>query len=245
MAKYEHKNLENLSEDMVAQLDSMGEAIGFNRWMFDQYSQFVRGKRIWEIGSGVGNMSGFILDADLACLSEYDDGYRKRLASRFGDRPNVKIASVDLNNLDVSFFKGFEFDTIISTNVIEHIEDDHRAIRWITETMTPETHLITLVPAHPFLFSKLDEKIGHFRRYTKETLRELLESSGHQILEMKYFNRVSALGWFLKFKVLQKTDISKKDVETVEKLLPILKLEKYLPLPFGQSLIAISKKTQN
>lgn len=242
MARYKNESMENLSEDMVAQLDSMSEAIGFNRWMFDQYADFVHGKKIWEIGSGVGNMSGFILDVELACLSEYDDVYRKRLTERYGHLANVKITPIDLNQLDVPFFKGFGFDTIISTNVIEHIEDDYRAIRWITETMKSDTHLITLVPAHPALYGKLDKKIGHFRRYTKNSLKKLLEESGHQIIELKYFNRVSAIGWFIKFKLLGKSDISTDDVKTVEKLLPLLKLEKYFPLPFGQSLIAVSKK---
>ncbi len=242
MARYENENMESLAEDMVAQLDSMSEAIGFNRWMFDQYAKYVKGKRIWEIGSGVGNMSGFILDAELACLSEYDDVYRKRLTERYGDLPNVKITPIDLNKLDVPFFKNFGFDTIISTNVIEHIEDDYQALRWITETMKSDTHLITLVPAHPILYGKLDKKIGHFRRYTKASLKKLLEESGHQILELKHFNRVSAIGWFVKFKMLGKSDISSGDVKKVEKLLPLLKLEKYIPLPFGQSLIAVSKK---
>lgn len=242
MAKYNQENLDSLSEDMEAQLDSMSEAVGFNRWMFEQYAAYVNGKRIWEIGSGVGNMSGFILNAELAFLTEYDDGYRKRLTQRYGNLPNVKISPVDLNQLDVPFFKSFGFDTIISTNVIEHIEDDYKAVRGITETMKQDTHLVTLVPAHPILYGNLDKKIGHFRRYTKKSLTQLLEGCGHQLIELKYFNRISAIGWFIKFKVFGRSDISKNDVETVEKILPILKMEKYFPLPFGQSLIAVSKK---
>lgn len=236
------ETVSEFSSNMEVQLDSLSTAIGFNRWMFSQYEDYIRWGNIWEIGSGVGNMSNFLLPAKFACLSEYDDNYRSRLSKRLAHHSNVKIEPVDLNNLDVEHFKKYAFDTIISTNVLEHIENDGKAIRDITSTMHIDSVLITLVPAHPFLYGSLDEKIGHYRRYTKKSLRNILERNGQKVLRIKYFNRLSAIGWLLKFKILKKEDISENDILKVEKLLPILKLEKYFPMPFGQSVIAISRK---
>ncbi|MCO5142624.1 MAG: class I SAM-dependent methyltransferase [Oligoflexia bacterium] len=236
--------LSEISSNMEVQLDSLSSAIGFNRWMFSQYEDYIQWGNIWEIGAGVGNMSEFLLPANFACLSEYDDGYRARLEKKMGHHSNVRVEPVDLNRLDIDHFRKYNFDTIISTNVLEHIENDHKAVRDITNTMKNSTTMITLVPAHPFLYGKLDEKIGHYRRYTKKSLRSLLEKNGQKVLRIKYFNRLSAIGWLLKFKILKKEDISEGDVAKVEKLLPLLKLEKFLPVPFGQSVIAISKKVK-
>jgi hypothetical protein len=75
-----------------------------------------------------------------------------------------------------------------------------------------------------------------------KNLTNLLVAAGQEILEIKYFNRISAIAWFLKFKVLRSKSISEGDVTVVEKILPLLKFEDYFPIPFGQSLIAVSRK---
>lgn len=229
------------TENMAVSLASLNKAPNFNAWMFSQYKDWIRWGNIWEIGSGTGNMSEFLTSAKFLCLSEYDDEFRTELSSRFVGRPKVSVEKVDLNRLDVKHFASYEFDTIISTNVLEHIEDDIAALRAIGQTMKPETVLITLVPAHKFLFGPLDKIVGHYRRYSKKLLREHLEAAGQEVLEMKYFNRVSAIAWFLKFKVFRRQNISENDMGVVEKILPLLKLEEYLPLPFGQSVIALSR----
>jgi len=210
--------------------------------MFSQYRDWIRWGKIWEIGSGTGNMSEFLLGAELACLTEYDDQFRAVLEKRFLGAARVKVEPVDLTKLDIEHFRSYEFDTIISTNVLEHIDDDIAAIRSITATMKPDAILITLVPAHQALYGALDEFVGHFRRYSKKSLTRALEDGGQELLSLRYFNRLSAVGWFLKFRVLRSRKITDGDVEMVERLLPLMKLEKFLPLPFGQSLIGISRK---
>ena len=229
------------SETMDTHLASLNSAVGFNRWMFSQYEPWIQWGKIWEIGSGTGNMSGFLQRAEIACLTEYDPQFRQELMRRFHGKEPFLVEPVDLTRLDIPHFRAYGFDTVISTNVLEHIENDVAAVRGITATMKPGATLITLVPAHPLLYGALDKFVGHYRRYTKASLRAALEAGGQEVVEMKYFNRVSALGWFLKFRVLRSESISEGDVAIVERLLPLMKLEKFLPLPFGQSLIAVSR----
>jgi SAM-dependent methyltransferase len=224
------------------QLEYLTAAVGFNRWMFSQYGGFIRWGNIWEIGSGNGNLSEFLLPAKFALLSEYDDEYRAALERRYAQHKNVRVEPIDLQKFDVEHFRAYNFDTIISTNVIEHIKDDLAALRNITATMGPETALITLVPAHPMLYGTVDECVGHYRRYTRRGLRQTLENAGQKVTSLRYFNRASAIAWFLKFRVFKRKQISESDVGMVERFLPLLKLERFFPLPFGQSLIAVSNK---
>jgi hypothetical protein len=125
---------------------------------------------------------------------------------------------------------------------LEHIEDDLLALKNVFRVMHSNSIFALLVPAHPLLYGELDRQAGHFRRYTKSGLFELLKESGFEVLKMKHFNKVSAFGWFIKGRLMKNPSIGKNDMKMVETLLPILKLEKYFPIPFGQSLIAINKK---
>ena len=63
------------------------------------------------------------------------------------------------------------FDTILYMDVVEHIADDRAELAHAAEHLRPGGHLIVLSPAHQWLFTPFDEAIGHYRRYTRQTLR--------------------------------------------------------------------------
>ena len=222
-------------------LNKFETAPRFNSWMFSQYSDAIRWGKVWELGSRIGNMSSFYLAADFLCLSEYEPKYREELKEKFRAHPNVMVEPLDLENLDIENFRRFNFDTIVSTNVIEHVKNDLGAVRGVTSLMHDESVMITLVPAHPALYSNIDRALGHYRRYTKQSLRFLFEQAGQEVISLKYFNRASVVGWALRG-VLGSHEIKEADVAHVERLVPILKLEKFLPMPFGISLIAVTRK---
>jgi hypothetical protein len=64
------------------------------------------------------------------------------------------------------------FDTILYIDVLEHIEDDRAELRHAAAHLNDGGHVIVLSPAHSFLFTPFDSAIGHFRRYTRESLRQ-------------------------------------------------------------------------
>ena len=64
------------------------------------------------------------------------------------------------------------FDTILYIDVLEHIGDDKLEMTHAMQHLRPGGNLIVLTPALPFLFSPFDRAIGHFRRYTRKSLRE-------------------------------------------------------------------------
>jgi hypothetical protein len=222
-------------------LNKFETAPRFNSWMFSQYGGAIRWGKVWELGSGIGNMSNFYLAADLLCLSEYEPKYCEELKHKFGANRNVVVEPLNLENLDIDRFRKYNFDTIVSTNVIEHVENDHKAVREITTIMHNDSVMITLVPAHPWLYNNIDRGLGHFRRYTKSSLRFLFEQAGQEVISLKYFNRASVFGWALR-SMLGTSEIKESDVSGIERLVPFLKMEKYLPLPFGVSLIAVTRK---
>lgn len=77
-------------------------------------------------------------------------------------------------------------DLIFLMDVIEHIEDD---TGFLVNTMKPlasGSRVLLSVPAMPWLYSEWDQMLGHFRRYTKETLRHAVTTAGARPLEITY-----------------------------------------------------------
>jgi SAM-dependent methyltransferase len=64
-----------------------------------------------------------------------------------------------------------QFDTILYIDVLEHIADDRREMARAAERLAPNGRLIVLSPAHRVLYSAFDQAVGHFRRYSRQSLR--------------------------------------------------------------------------
>ncbi|HEY3323245.1 MAG TPA: class I SAM-dependent methyltransferase [Planctomycetota bacterium] len=72
------------------------------------------------------------------------------------------------------------YDAVIAMDVLEHLDDDKAALRRLSERTKPNGALIVSVPALPELFSHFDEVQGHRRRYTPESLKELIAAADLQ-----------------------------------------------------------------
>ncbi len=70
------------------------------------------------------------------------------------------------------------FDVLVSCEVLEHIEDDEAALRRWVGALKRGAHVLLSVPANPLQLGPSDEWAGHYRRYTRRTLRRLVEGAG-------------------------------------------------------------------
>ncbi|MBU9199849.1 class I SAM-dependent methyltransferase [Burkholderia multivorans] len=80
-------------------------------------------------------------------------------------------------------------DCAYSLNVLEHINDDAKALRQLADRCQPGARLFALVPANESLWTEMDDLVGHRRRYTPETLRATAESAGLFVEETGWFDR--------------------------------------------------------
>jgi SAM-dependent methyltransferase len=95
---------------------------------------------------------------------------------------------------------------VFSLNVFEHIEDDQSAVEQIYQKLVPGGVLLLYVPAFHCLWSSLDDKVCHYRRYTKNTLRMLVRPK-FSIEKLQY---ADSLGFIaaLTFRLLRKESAS-------------------------------------
>ena len=87
-------------------------------------------------------------------------------------------------------FASSSFDLVIASDVLEHIEEDAKAVSEIARVLRSGGAFIFSVPAHPWLFGPHDRALFHHRRYVEEDLRRLMESRGLHIARLSYWNSV-------------------------------------------------------
>lgn len=221
----------------AATLERMAGAPAYNRWMFDRLSRWL-GSRILEVGSGIGNLSQFFADRDRVVLTDTQPAYRAELERRFGDRPGVTVADLSLPDLPDEVLEE-RFDTVVCLNVLEHIEDDVAALDAMRRLLLSNGHLVLLVPALPAIYGSLDRTLGHFRRYTRNILRARCAAAKLELQHLEWFNLAGIPGWWFTGRVLKRTMIPAGPVAVYDKLVPLFRLERLLPIRIGQSLIAI------
>src|SRR5438105_11837765 len=84
----------------AATLERMAAAPRYNRWMFDRLRPWV-GRRVLEIGAGIGNMSAFFADRERVVLTDTESYYLGRLRQRFADRRSEEHTSELQSRVDL------------------------------------------------------------------------------------------------------------------------------------------------
>lgn len=135
--------------------------------------------RILDIGCGTGAMStrlsrwGDVISADFSPVAlSYS---RKRRLN--------KLCAADAMHLP---FKDASFDLIVSLDILEHLPDDHAAMKELYRVLKPGGRLISTVPAYTSLWSGHDEALMHQRRYVAREIKRLVEHEGLHIERLSY-----------------------------------------------------------
>ncbi|HEU0123884.1 MAG TPA: glycosyltransferase [Bryobacteraceae bacterium] len=230
------------AESGMAILDAFAGAPHFNRWMADTISPFV-GKRVLEIGAGMGNLSRqLIAGRKRYVATDLDREHLQRLKNRLAHRPALEVQWMDA--ADSQHFEGLheQMDTVVCLNVVEHIKDDLRALRNIYSALEPGGRAIILVPEGQSIYGTLDQALGHHLRYSETLLRERMTAAGFLVEDLLRFNRMSRPGWWFNGKILQRTEISRVQLKNFDRLVWLWRrIDRFLPWR-PVSLIAIGRK---
>lgn len=164
----------------------------YQRWITELCRPFV-GKRALEIGAGHGAVTRFLsegvtdyvaTDTSPECLTA--------LESRFRGSSHVTVGKLDV----LTDQPDGDFDSIIMINVLEHLWDDAGILDSLSRHLAPGGKLIIYVPALNSLYGPWDDRVGHFRRYSKGQLEHVMRDAGLAVIESRYANLVAIPAWF-------------------------------------------------
>lgn len=224
-------------------LEDLGDMPNYNRWIVDQFRPTLRGHAL-EIGAGLGTISERLLPhVDQLDLVEPSPELARRLTEKFGDDPNLVVSGQTLEDW-ITTVSPQTYDGIVMVNVLEHIEDDFAAARGLYDAMKTGGSLMIFVPALPFLFSELDRIYGHYRRYTKPTLRGCISAAGFKVERLHYFDVAGVFPWWLLNTVMGKTSFHAPSLQIYDKVVvPVTKAcESVVRPPLGKNLLLIARK---
>jgi SAM-dependent methyltransferase len=101
-------------------------------------------------------------------------------------------------------FRDQAFDLVCALDIVEHVDDDQRALAELARVAAPGAAFLLSVPLHPALWTAFDDFVGHRRRYEPQRLRTLLDAQGFAVEQSAVYgmqpesSRLLDLGmWFL------------------------------------------------
>jgi SAM-dependent methyltransferase len=121
------------------------------------------GRRVADIGCGLGLFLTFLEKTGHAVperLLGIDPAYAAPAKAAGG---NARI--------EPAWPVGAQVDLALLMDVLEHVPDDRAVLREAASHLAPGGHVFITVPAGEWLFSAHDRFLGHYRRYSRESLR--------------------------------------------------------------------------
>jgi len=166
------------------------------------------------------------------------------------------IVQADVSDLP---FGNDKFDLVLALDVLEHVEDHKKALLECRRVLRKGGSVLITVPALSFLWSKHDVGQGHFRRYNKKMLLDLVSETDYKIDYIGYFNfflaplivcirmlsKIRTLDWLANYDnsinyKLAKVGIVNLVLKSV--FVGEIRLMKYIRYPVGISLVVLLKK---
>jgi SAM-dependent methyltransferase len=135
-------------------------------------------------------------------------------------RGDATALPVDDNSLDL----------VVAFDVLEHILDHDTAVAEVHRALRPDGTFLIAVPADPRLWSEHDVAVDHVRRYTRVTLREVLERNGFDVDSMTAWNVLLRPVVALRRRTASGSDLDRVHPVVNLALRGVVTLERYLPV---------------
>ena len=163
----------------------------------------------------------------------------------------------NVRNADVLHlpFESDHFDFVTALDVLEHLDEDARALREFRRVLKPGGRVFIFAPAHYWLWSLQDDVSRHKRRYVARTLRAAVESAGLEVERLTYVSTfllpVIYVGrqWLKVRRKFREVDNTENNLHPewsngmlrsiFQSEIPILRRT---DMPFGASLLCVARK---
>jgi len=242
--KVDHRFTQTQTQYAADDLETMSEARNYQAHVFGLVRPYV-GTHVLEVGCGIGTMTNQLLGhaERVVCIEpNLNCAARAREALAGSGRVTIRICHLEeCNRVELQHQR---FDTIVCVNVLEHIEDDVRALSLFRDIVAGSGgQVLIFVPAVQRLYGPHDAALGHHRRYSKQRLRAAFAAAGLDVVTMRYTNPLGLLGWMYNLYISGNTQHTSGQVRLFDRFVApwALPLERLIVPPIGLSLFAVGR----
>jgi len=194
------------------------------------------GLRVLNAGCGSGEMTA-LLARDHSWHIDAVDPDADSIALHRSAIAEMSLGNVAVHQVPLEDHSGSDYDVVVCNDVLEHIEDDRGAVAKLHSILRKNGKLCVSVPALPSLYGFHDEKLGHYRRYTKASLQELLEPY-FVVTRLRYFAGVLVpIAWLYSCLLRRPYPLGGRQSLSMRAVALLLWLETYIRLPLGTTLL--------
>lgn len=215
-------------------LETLQEAKRYNAYLKNEIAKYGKdANTIMDYGAGIGTFSAVLKNKNVITV-ELDPKLCNYLKEQ-GYQTYTELSDIKDNSIDF----------IYTLNVLEHIEDDESVLKELHSKLKPGGKLLIYVPALKILFSSMDRKVKHFRRYKKSDIVNMMKQLGYEVEHAEY---VDSMGFFvtLLYKILITSgEINKTSVKIYDKIVfPLSRIFDKLGLSklFGKNLQLVATR---
>ena len=209
-----------------------------------------------DLGCGSGGMLKHLAAEFSDSTSTGIDGYTESLDHARRNAPDARLLLCDITQIEPTAI-GSAFDVITCLDVLEHIEEPEHVLQSVCQKLLRDDGIIIVtVPASNRLWSERDVFLGHYRRYTKQSLGDLMSAGGFEIIHMSYLYSYLWAPVYFSRKVIGKLrGLDGQRMEESElKVVPVVNqmmltaglieiwLSTHWGLPFGTSVYCVARK---
>jgi SAM-dependent methyltransferase len=219
-------------------LETLSDARSYRHWLSSLVRPYLGDDPI-EIGSGNGDYAlELASDVKRFTCTDGDSERCAQLNQQFAEHPVIRARQLFLPTEETD-----NHTSAVAFNVLEHIPDDVDAVRSMARLVRPGGAVVLVVPAFPSAMSQFDLAIGHERRYTRATMRDVLLAADLDIEVLRYINPIGLIGWYVTVKALRMTPRDGLLLRAYDRtVVPMARLlDKLRVRPFGQSVFAVAR----
>lgn len=217
-------------------LEAMKQATRYNDFLLDLIRKHATGSHALDHGAGAGTFAIPISRDKLQVLCMEPDNDLRSVLANSGLQTAASLDEIAADSIDYAY----------TLNVLEHIKDDTQAIRDLYRCLKPGGRLLVYVPAFPLLYSQMDHHVGHFRRYRRKPLLEVLQSVGFDVGEAYYVDSLGYLASLL-YKLVgdRSGSVSPRSIAVYDSIIfPLSRIIDRLSFGcFGKNLAVIARKS--
>ena len=224
------------------ELELFAEAKNWKNYIRLLLRKYIKGD-VLEVGAGMGSNTRLLCRSQYSkwlCLEPDNELFHALEQSIYLNAIiNCYVQNGTVDSLNDEQF----FDSILYIDVLEHIYNDQQEVIKASQHLKANGNLVILGPAHQWLFTPFDEAIGHYRRYSKPTLKAVLPDN-IEVIKLVYLDCVGLLASLGNKLILKQSQPTLKQIKVWDRfMVPISRrLDPFLGYRFGKSILLVGRK---